>query len=727
MLNISENTLIKILKYGVYFSLLWFFLVVKYTLYPSHTGKVLFLLSLIEILSVFYILLIAKYPQYRPKFNLMTGAIVVWGGTMVLSAIFGTDLWISIFSQFKRMTGLFFLAHIFVFFLIITTIFKIWKDWRNFFIANVAVGSIQAFFALYQVIDPNFFNYYSDPIGRVFGLFGNPSFLSSYLVFALFFSVFLFLKLENIKWKIFNTVSFFIMLAAIFFAATRGIILGVFVGLIIFIIIKAIFSQNKKIRIGLVSVFVIMIALSLFIWANKDKHWVSAVPGIQRITSTTWSEFMVSTRKMLWESAWGGFKDRPILGWGPENFNLVFDKHYNPKILDYGTGESWPTKPHNVFMEQLTGGGIVGLMSFIFLYGAAIYIIWRKINKGQSDDLPLAAFIAILSAHLIQNIVLFDTFYTYYMLAIVFGFFAFLDDDRKQIFSIKPLKKDYANFVAMLSIAIAIFLVYMNIGTYRAAYYTNNFKPQFLNINSWYRDDFIKSYIKFYLDQVFKFKNKEEEYKMLEAMNEEIDGILKRHPLNVFDRGFKVQVLTELGTEEPKYLDEAEELLKDTLKLSPDRPQLHLLLGRINFLRKDYDSAERDFRKAVELHTEDGAAHWYLGISLYANKKIEDGLKEFNIAHEMGYETENPAQLGFWALVYAENGDFAKARDLYRAALNYDTDNFEYMTKLAIVFKELGEKENAIITARNAVKLNPNLKEEAELFIREVEEMPDSK
>lgn len=726
MLNISESTIVKILKYGVYASLAWFFLVAQYTLYPSHTGKILFLFSLIEILSVFYILLISKYPQYRPKLNLMTGAIIVWGGTMILSAVLGADLWISIFSQFKRMTGLFFLAHIFVFFLIITAIFKTWEDWRNFLIANVTVGLVNALLGLYQKIDDQFFIWLAGDVARISGILGNPSFLASYLLFVLFICLFLFLKSENIKWKIFNAISFFIILTAIFFAGTRGTILGVLVGLLIFLLLYTFYSQNKKLKRILICVFVATLISGLFIWINKDAEWMNSVPVIKRAFNITWAEFSASTRKMLWSASWDGFKDRPVFGWGPENFNLIFDKYYNPQILNYKMGESWPTKPHNVFMEHLAGGGIIGFASFIFLYAAAIYVIWRKIKNRQPDDLPLAVFISLFIAHLVQNIVLFDIFYTYYMLAIVFGFVAFLDDKQKQIFSAKPLQRDYINSAVIIALIIAMPLMYINLDTYRAAYDANHFSFNFLDRHSFYKDDFRKSFVKFYLDDKFQTSDKNEKRKILEKINTEMSRVVERHPKNVFDLGYKIQTLTELGLVDAKYLEEAELLIGRAIELSPKRQHLYFLQGRIYVLKKDYGKAIDLFKKTVELNPSSPAAHWYLGMALYLDGQRDLGFKEVYIAYETGYDPENAAQFSLWGLIFAEHGRYKESANLYWHAIRLNPNNVDYYVKLAAIYKEDGEKIKAKWMADEAVKLDPSLKEEAELFKKEVDKMQDN-
>lgn len=722
MLKISENTLIKILKYGVYASLAWFFIVTPYSLHPAHLGKVLFLQGLIAVLFVFYVFLILKYPQYRPKLNLMTGAIAIWGVALIISAIFGADSWISVFSQLKRMTGLFFLSHIFVFFLIMTAVFRTWSDWRNFFIANVAVGLVQALIALYQRINP-ILSWLGDVV-RVSGLFGNPSFLASYLLFVFFLALILFFKSEDLKLKIFSGFSLIVVFGAILFAGTRGTILGVFAGLLVLFAILAIFNENKKLRVILGVLLAIVLFSGVFLWYSKNKPWLDGAPVLKRAANITWAEFATSTRRMMWEAALKGFKDEPIFGWGSENFNLVFDKYYNPQILNYGTGESWPTKPHNIYLEHLATGGIVGFLSFFAIFTLAFYVLFKRFQKNRQSNLFIFSGISsLLFAHLVQNAVLFDTPYTYYMLFIIFGFIASLSEPiiknntEKKLF----VGKDYENAIMFLVSALALFLIFMYTSTYRTSVLANHFNLRFLDKVSFYKDDFRRFYVKSYLDELFDFKNKEEKQVMFEKMNLEFSDMLARHPLSIFDRGYKIQILTELGATSGEYLNEAENLVYESLKLSPNRQHSYLLLGRINFIRKDYNKAVKNFERSVELNPESAMAHWYLGITHYFLKDTLKAMEEFDFAYAKGFRPENPTQLSLWALIYAENKAYDKALQLYYEAINKDPGNYEYLTKVAVIYKELGNKELAIGMANRAADLNPDLKEEAEIFKKQVE------
>jgi hypothetical protein len=48
-----------------------------------------------------------------------------------------------------------------------------------------------------------------------------------------------------------------------------------------------------------------------------------------------------------------GIAERPVLGWGQENFNYVFNKYYNPQMFGQ---EEWFDRTHNVVLDWLIAG-----------------------------------------------------------------------------------------------------------------------------------------------------------------------------------------------------------------------------------------------------------------------------------------------------------------------------------------------------------------------------------
>jgi len=81
----------------------------------------------------------------------------------------------------------------------------------------------------------------------------------------------------------------------------------------------------------------------------------------------------VSGRLLLWSSALKAFRERPVLGWGAENFDYGFDKYYNPQFYRGGINETWSDRAHNWFLDFLVMGGALGLAFYL-----AIFYMYRS-------------------------------------------------------------------------------------------------------------------------------------------------------------------------------------------------------------------------------------------------------------------------------------------------------------------------------------------------------------
>ena len=70
-----------------------------------------------------------------------------------------------------------------------------------------------------------------------------------------------------------------------------------------------------------------------------------------------------------------GFKEKPILGWGQEGFNYVFNKYYDPALYPY---EPWYDRAHNAFLDWLMAGGLPAFLLYLALFVTAIVALWRS-------------------------------------------------------------------------------------------------------------------------------------------------------------------------------------------------------------------------------------------------------------------------------------------------------------------------------------------------------------
>ena len=136
----SQKIYLTILRSGIYFSLICVFFVFKGFLFPYITSKQIPFNMIMEVLFVFWVAFIVKYPEYRPKKSWITFGLFGFFAVMVMSCITGVDFNLSFWGDVERMLGAFHILHFFLFYLIVITVFREWKDWKVLFIASVLVA-----------------------------------------------------------------------------------------------------------------------------------------------------------------------------------------------------------------------------------------------------------------------------------------------------------------------------------------------------------------------------------------------------------------------------------------------------------------------------------------------------------------------------------------------------------------------------------------------------------
>jgi len=228
------------------------------------------------------------------------------------------------------MTGLFNLLHFGLYFLMLSTIFSANNgDYKWLLRFSLFVSVIVSTWSLI------------DWQPRLFGPLGNPGFLACYLLFHIFFAFYLFFKDKNLYWRIAYILITILNLITFYFTSTRGAYYGLFVGLLLF---SLLFILKRSKKIG----FILLISFILI--GGFGVYWQRA-----RFLQTE------EARMVSWQISWRAFKERPILGWGPENYILAFAKHYDP---DWPITE-WFDKAHSNFWEFSVTTGILGLLAYL--------------------------------------------------------------------------------------------------------------------------------------------------------------------------------------------------------------------------------------------------------------------------------------------------------------------------------------------------------------------------
>ena len=106
------------------------------------------------------------------------------------------------------------------------------------------------------------------------------------------------------------------------------------------------------------------------------------------------------------EAGLQSYLERPILGWGPENFIIAWGRHYE---FQSGTREIFD-QAHSKPIEELTTKGALGLTSYLLIWCVMAMVVFRSFRAEVGfQQFFVAVFGVTLVAYFVQNLFLFDT------------------------------------------------------------------------------------------------------------------------------------------------------------------------------------------------------------------------------------------------------------------------------------------------------------------------------
>lgn len=208
---------------------------------------------------------------------------------------------------------------------------------------------------------------------------------------------------------------FYIFIAA----GTRGAIMGLAAGGIAGLIALIFMSRVRLIRFGAVGALVGIVLAGVGLWSVRESSFVKSRPLLNRLADVNTQSSTVQSRFMIWNIALEGFRERPILGWGPDNFIIPYAKYYNPHLFG---NEPWFDRVHNMHLEWLVAGGIVGFLAYIALFVTAFLVIWQLWRRAVFDAISAAFLVGVFVAYLTQNFFVFDTVITYLFITLFLAF-----------------------------------------------------------------------------------------------------------------------------------------------------------------------------------------------------------------------------------------------------------------------------------------------------------------
>ncbi len=729
-------TLNNFLKYTIYvglFAILFIPLFVSSTLFfPFVSGKNFAFRIIVEIIFVAWAILAVRETSYRPKKSWILLAFVAFVSVIAIADIFGENPYRSFWSNFERMEGLITHLHFLAYFFVASSVLIREKLWTRFFQTSLGVSAIVGSYGLLQLAGRFAIHQGST---RLDATLGNATYLAIYALFHIFIGTFLLYRHSRnmFAWFVYGSITI-LNIFILYYTATRGAILGLIGGVFITALLVAIFENENKIlkRVSIGAIIAVIILVSGFMFA-KNTSFVKDSNVLSRFSSISFKETTTKSRFMVWEMALKGAKEHPILGWGQENFNILFNKYYNPSM--YGQ-EPFFDRAHNVFLDWLTAGGVLGLVAYLSLFFFAIYYIWVKRNGMSVVERSILT--GLLGGYFFHNLFVFDNITSYILFFSILGYvhvrYVSSNEEEEDTGASSDIdtNKDKMKWYIIASIAIilsASSMYFSNVkGVLAGKTLIRAMSPQKIGVNENLRlikktlayNTFLNPEAREQLvsitGKILNIKDvpREDKFKFTKLSNEELINQIKKEPNDA-----RHELLAGVFLNSISSYDKAIPHLKRAIELSPGKQAMYFELGNSYVNKGEMEKAFKNAEYAYNLEkTNKEALNVYAMTALYSNRTklgkelilseygtlIVDDNRFLNVYAKVGL---GDIVVKIWEKRIAE----LKAKG---------QDNAQYHLSLAASYLSVGKRQVAISEIKKVIKLNPKFKEQGEYYINEI-------
>ncbi len=735
---ISAKLLQRILQIGILLSFLSVFFVFKSLLFPYITAKQIPLNIIVELLLPVWLVLLIYFPKFRPKKRLIAYGLIAYLLAILISSFNSVDFNLSFWGNAERMLGWFHLSHYFLLYFYLITAFRNKRDWRLILSYSVILALTQSIAIIFGI--------------NKAGTIGNTAYVSGYLIFNIYFSLILFLRYYQGRWRFVFLAAIVPMLVAFGIAKTSGAIFGLGFSVLVLLFLLGLFSVKKKfkkISLSLALVFTIFV-IAFFSQANQE--WFQANSFLRGLT---FNKPTFQTRLVSWEAALKEFPNHPLIGVGYGNYAYVFDKHFDSRFLSYSRSETYFDRAHNNIIDIASTTGLVGLIAYLSIFAFILYYLIRLfkeegkvVQEGQAGNLAreILILLAILIAYFVQNLAVFDSQTTYLSLMILFAYITYLAerDEIEGEFSgsIKFSSQKIGIIVLIFTSLFSLYLIfninyrsYLNLKNSLAAYVEiiqNKGYSAFLNHKKSLEKPSVLDrdargvLVNLYASNpsLVSHLNEQEQTQAIEYIISLAQENIDYNPQDTL-RNLQLARVYEAAarhfSEDPQkysyYYNQAMITIEQAIKSSPNRAPLYLNKAQIYLVNSDIDLAKDEVNYAISLNTNYPDGYCQLAQIEFATEEqdkalsyLEDclskgGINLISLQNLLVYAIEDyQTKEDYHSLVYL----------LERLAVLRPQDVNIYVA-LSRYNLEIGQIDRAIAAAQAAVSLDPSL----ETYMRE--------
>src|SRR3989344_1664780 len=485
--------------------------------------------------------------------------------------------------------------------------------------------------------------------------------------------------------------------------------------------------------IGNAAHFGIYVLLHIFLaifMLIKNQSFIQQSPILNRFAVVSLEGMRNQPRYYFWSIAVEGFKERPILGWGQENYKNVFFKYYHPALYN---SEIISDKPHNVVLEWLVSGGLLGVLSYLLIYGTVLYYVWLS-KRSTWSLVEKSVLTGFLAGYFINGLFLFDNLTSY---IIFFAFLAYVYSQTLPEYQEEKIhdklrkrnKQEQQNQIKRFAIPVALVVLlcvyFVNAKGMVAA---SNMSPAIFFYSS-DPETSLSQFKKALEANSFSHERIRQEIAVIATNMKDdpnIDSKIKQDYFNLARSEMEKQVQEMPPDAHNFYLlgsllysygeyDEVLSFLERARELSPKKQVIILKLADVYIAEKNYKKAYEITQKVYELEP-----RYDLTRNMYAVSAIllGDNKTASNLLIER-YGTDTLFDLKILQ-AYADTKQYGKIITTYEKRILENPNDTQTRFSLSVAYFEIGQWQMAIKTLEKTITHDPSVKDTAEFLISEI-------
>lgn len=325
---------------------------------------------------------------WSPRRDVAAGLLTAFVAVSVAASLAGIAPLKGLFGTLDRMWGVVAWIHLLAFYCLLRLWFRT-EDWTRYLAVAVATSTLFSVALLVGELGwislPT-----TSPWYPTFSfVFGNPGPAAAYLMVGLFLAGLLYVRTRGRLLRSAVLVSGALQGVGIVLLGIRASLLGTALGAAAVLLGLAARKWGRGVALRLALGAGAVVVAGVFL---RDAVVGGSLVGA--FLEARLTESSMGTRWLGWVTAVEGIGARPLLGFGPESFSVVFERFFDPAWYGLILGDDGPfsparilDRPHNAFLRAGVETGVVGGALYLAVFG--IYF-WRALRAAAAEKSRIA-------------------------------------------------------------------------------------------------------------------------------------------------------------------------------------------------------------------------------------------------------------------------------------------------------------------------------------------------